>query len=139
MTEFSKNQPTFHINQVGTVNTGDVTVYGDQIGIQQNFAHDPKITEALTELRPILEKLQHQHPSTEAEAHAIIDAEFTELQQTQPGKLVILQRQLLNRDRWFNGGKAALTEFTKTLADKLWLNVFIAFLEGYSEDVEGEM
>ncbi|MGB3493497.1 MAG: hypothetical protein WBA57_12260 [Elainellaceae cyanobacterium] len=117
------------------VNMGG-TIHGDQIGIQHNIAHDPQFTKAIAELSPIIEKLQRQQPATDAEANAILEAEFTELQRTQPDKLALLQRQLLNRDRWFNGGKAALTELTKTLADKLLLNVFIAFLEGYSEDVE---
>ncbi|MDX2245091.1 MAG: hypothetical protein NW224_30810 [Leptolyngbyaceae cyanobacterium bins.302] len=36
MAESSKNQPTFHIGQVGNVNTGDVTIHGDQVGIQHN-------------------------------------------------------------------------------------------------------
>ncbi len=36
MSNSSKNQPIFHINQVGTFNSGDVTVQGDQIGIQHN-------------------------------------------------------------------------------------------------------
>jgi len=31
MTEAAKNQPIFHINQVGIINTGDVTIQGDQI------------------------------------------------------------------------------------------------------------
>lgn len=36
MPEPSKNQPTFHINQVGNINTGDVTIQGNQIGEQHN-------------------------------------------------------------------------------------------------------
>lgn len=37
MTEAPKNQPTFHINQVGNLNTGDITVQGNQIGSQHNY------------------------------------------------------------------------------------------------------
>ncbi|MCX5964802.1 MAG: hypothetical protein NT070_17195 [Cyanobacteria bacterium] len=34
MTNQPKNPPTFHINNIGNLNTGDVTIAGDQIGIQ---------------------------------------------------------------------------------------------------------
>ncbi|MGJ3246852.1 MAG: hypothetical protein ACFE0I_12350 [Elainellaceae cyanobacterium] len=136
MTEPSKNQPTFHINQVGTVNTGDVTIQGDQIGIQQNGVQDPNVTTALTEIQQLLNKLQqYPQPTTEAEAKTIIEAEFTDLQRTQPGKLKLLRRQLLNRERWFNGGKAALTEITKHyVEEQVLVKAFIAFLEGFSEE-----
>lgn len=36
MSQSPKNQPTFNINHVGLINTGDTIVHGDQIGIQNN-------------------------------------------------------------------------------------------------------
>jgi HEAT repeat protein len=36
MTESPKNQPTFHINQVGNLNTGDIEIQGDQVGLRAN-------------------------------------------------------------------------------------------------------
>ncbi|MBI4783954.1 MAG: CHAT domain-containing protein [Oscillatoriophycideae cyanobacterium NC_groundwater_1537_Pr4_S-0.65um_50_18] len=39
MSDSSKNQPIFHINKVGNINSSDVTIQGDQIGIQHN--HSP--------------------------------------------------------------------------------------------------
>lgn len=42
MTETSKNQPTFHIQQVGNINTGDVTIHGDQVGIQHQSIQEKK-------------------------------------------------------------------------------------------------
>jgi hypothetical protein len=36
MSDSSKNQPLFHINTVSSLNSGEVTVQGDQIGIQHN-------------------------------------------------------------------------------------------------------
>lgn len=47
MTEAPKKQPTFHINQVGNINTGDITIEGDQIGIQHNYASQPSVDKAL--------------------------------------------------------------------------------------------
>jgi hypothetical protein len=34
MSDSAKNQPNFRINTVGNLNSGDVTIQGDQIGIQ---------------------------------------------------------------------------------------------------------
>ena len=38
MTNSPTNQPSFQINSVGNINTGNVTVQGDQVGIQHNYA-----------------------------------------------------------------------------------------------------
>ncbi|NJL40873.1 MAG: hypothetical protein HC899_32150 [Leptolyngbyaceae cyanobacterium SM1_4_3] len=49
----------------------------------------------------------------------------------------VLRRDLLNHERWFQGGKAAITEVTKHFTDN---NIFakgaIAFLKAFSETVE---
>lgn len=42
MTDTPKNQPTFHIQQVGNINTGDMTIHGDQIGIQHQSIQEKK-------------------------------------------------------------------------------------------------
>ena len=49
MPEAAKNQPTFHINQVGNINTGDITIEGDQIDTQHNYAPQPSVDKALIE------------------------------------------------------------------------------------------
>ena len=49
MSDSSKNQPIFHINTVGNLNTGDVTIQGAQIGIQHNY---PSATESNNRDRP---------------------------------------------------------------------------------------
>jgi internalin A len=42
----------------------------------------------------------------------------------------------IHKERWFQGGKAAVTEVTKQLADKsVVVKGAIAFLEGFSQDV----
>ncbi len=62
MTEPAKNQPIFNINQVGNINTGDVTIQGNQVGIQHNYAPEPS-TEAPQQLAQLLTKLRAQYPN----------------------------------------------------------------------------
>ena len=61
MTNSPKNQATFHINSVGNLNAGNLTIQGDQIGIQDN-AEDP-------EIEPEIDDTQ------------TLDVEFTEIKQ----------------------------------------------------------
>jgi vesicle coat complex subunit len=103
--------------------------------IAKKYVKDPQQVQALSDAILILQTLQNAHPLvTQAQAHDIIDVQFREIQANEPQRWQLLQRQLLNRERWLNGGKAALVEAAQTLADKLWLNVFIAFLDGFSAD-----
>ncbi|NJO52216.1 MAG: hypothetical protein HC840_25630 [Leptolyngbyaceae cyanobacterium RM2_2_4] len=64
-------------------------------------------------------------------------AELESIEQHQPERWALLRRDLLNRERWFQGGKAAVTEVTRHFTEN---NVFakgaIAFLEAFSETVE---
>jgi len=61
MTNSPKNQATFNINSVGNLNAGNLTIQGDQIGIQDN-AEDP-------EIEPEIDDTQ------------TLDVEFTEIKQ----------------------------------------------------------
>ncbi|WP_414553320.1 COR domain-containing protein [Anabaena sp. CCY 0017] len=102
--------------------------------IAKKYAADPGFAEALTEITQILKTLQQNHPTaSEAEAQEIIEAEFEEIRVNQPTKWQTFRRQLLNRERWLNGGKAALSEAAKHYVDN---NVFyktgLAFLDGFS-------
>ncbi len=94
--------------------------------------------EALAAIRQLLVNLQQRHPTaTEAEAPIILRAELESIQQTQPQRWAILRRDLLNRERWFQGGKAAVVEMTKDLSEKNTLvKGAIAFLEAFSEEPE---
>ncbi|WP_448599230.1 hypothetical protein [Thermoleptolyngbya sp.] len=56
------------------------------------------------------------------------------MQLHQPDRWKLLRQQLLNRERWFNGGKAALVEAAQSLSNTVGLNVLIAFLDGFSAD-----
>jgi hypothetical protein len=64
----------------GAVNMGG-TVAGDQIGTQTQYINDPEVRGAIADLQTLLTQLQTQHPhvTTETQALAIIDAEFTEI------------------------------------------------------------
>lgn len=61
MSEQPKNQPTFNIGQVGNINTGDVTVQRDQIGVQNNYDTAPEIVEVMS--NPIAIKKSHILPA----------------------------------------------------------------------------
>jgi hypothetical protein len=84
MPEQSQNQPIFNIQQVGTINTGDVTISGDQIGIQNNYAPEPNI-QAEQQLDQLLTKLRNQYPNeTDAEIFSILITNFSKMPQTYP-------------------------------------------------------
>lgn len=84
MSESSKNQPVFNINQVGNINTGDVTIQGDQIGIQHNYAPESN-TEANQQLAHLLTKLRSKHPNKpDAELFEILINGFATMPQNNP-------------------------------------------------------
>lgn len=84
MAEPSKNQPIFNINQVGNINTGDVTIQGDQVGIQHNYAPEPR-TEATQQIAQLLTKLRTQYPNKpDAEIFEILLNGFARMPQNNP-------------------------------------------------------
>ena len=132
MSENSKYQHQFNFHgQVGNFNAGDTTIENLN-GIQNNYP-EQKIKQTLVELKPILEKIQRQHPNVnEQEATQIVEAEFLEIKQNEPG---ILQN-LVSLKRWLNGTKALVSEAVKhCVNDSVYAKAFVAFLEGFSEDV----
>lgn len=136
MTNQPKNQPTFHINSIGNLNTGDVTIAGDQIGTQNNYTTDPEIKSAIADLKTLITDLQIQHPNvtTETQAIEIINAEFTEIQQNPNHKLRNLGKQLRNPERHFQAGKAAIVEVAKKQLDQsLIATAIVTYLDKLSE------
>jgi hypothetical protein len=63
MTNSPKNQPSFNINQVGILNTGDVNIRGNQVGIQHNYAQEQSLTEAAAEIQQLLIQLAQTYPN----------------------------------------------------------------------------
>jgi hypothetical protein len=54
-----KSQPIFNINQVGNINTGDVEIQGDQVGIQ----YDVQATESSQQFKTLLSELRKAYPN----------------------------------------------------------------------------
>lgn len=139
MAEPPKNQPTFNIGSVGNLNTGDITIQGDQVGIQYNYATSPELQALISELNSTIAELQTQNPavSTEFQALTIIDAEFTEIQQGRASRLAILRQQLLNPERHFQASKATLVEVLKHfLEESVWAKALITYIDTLSTTPE---
>lgn len=139
MAKQPKKQPTFTISSVGNLNTGDVNIKGDQIGIQQNCNTSPELQRATTDLQTALNELKVQNPTVmnEAQALKIIDAEFAEIQQSNISKFSVLRQQLLNPERHFQASKATIVEVLKHfLEESLWAKAFITYLDTMSSTPE---
>ena len=133
MTNPPKNQPTFHINSVGNLNTGDVTIAGDQIGTQ-NIQQESQDT-ALLAIVQIIQALEKKYTFVQDSQQAIdiIDAEFKALEADRSPQW----QNLLNVKRLYNGGKKAAVKVSEHFAqENVWGKGFVAFLEGVSEDVK---
>lgn len=139
MTETPKNQSTFNIGSVGNLNTGDVTIQGDQIGIQQNYSSSPELQTAIADLQKMLNELKVQHPTVANETQAldIIDAEFTEIQRSDRSKLAVLRQQLLSPERHFQASKATVVEVVKHfLEESVWAKALVTYLDALSSTPE---
>jgi hypothetical protein len=111
--------------------------------IEHNHAADETFKQQIKDLNTLLSTLQTtHHPTTETEALAIIDAEFREIQTTQPTRwqalqyqLHLLKRQLLNPERHLSASKATLNEVAKHyLEDSVVAKAILTYLETMSED-----
>lgn len=82
---------------------------------QSPQASAPEVKAAASELQALFAQLQAQHPdvTVESSALAIIDAEFTEIQQSPNHKLTTLRKQLLNPERPLQATKATLGEVAR--------------------------
>jgi len=127
---------------IGTFNAGNAavnlggTVAGDQIGTQNQYTNDPEVRGAIADLQTLLTQLQTQHPhvTTETEALVIIDAEFTEIQQSKTDRLATLRQQLLNPERHLQAIKATLGEVAKHyLEESVWAKASLTYLDKLSE------
>jgi internalin A len=120
---FIFNAPTqFHEKNQGEAN-------------QHNYTSDPSIKNAIAEIRDILNKLNNKHPNiNETEATEIIQAEFTEIQTTQPQKWKII-KQIFDGKRWVNGSKQAIIKVGEHYTENSALGKgLIGFAEGFTEN-----
>jgi hypothetical protein len=111
--------------------------------IEHNHATDETLKQQIKDLSTLINTLQTTHrPTTETEALTIINAEFHEIQTTQPTRwqtlqhqLHLLKRQLLNPERHLSAGKAVLSEVAKHyLEESVVAKAIITYLETMSED-----
>lgn len=130
MSETGKYNFKAEVVQIIENNSGEV--------IAKKYANDPALLQTINEITQVLANLQKTHPTaTEAEAKDIIEAEFKEIQNNQPNRWTTFRQQLLNRDRWLNGGKATISEIAKHYAENnVFLIAGVAFLDGFSADEE---
>lgn len=104
--------------------------------IENNYPTDPEVKAAIADLETLLTQLQTQHPhiTTETQALAIIDAEFTEIQQSKTHQLATLRQQLLNPERHLQAIKATLGEIAKHyLEESVWAKASITYFDKLSE------
>ena len=128
--------------KIGTFNAGNAavnlggTIHGSQIGTQNQYINDPEVQSAIADLQTLLTQLQTQHPhvTSETQAIAIIDAEFTEIKQSPTNKLATLRKQLLNPERHLQASKATLGEIAKHyLEESVWAKAILTYLDKLSE------
>ncbi|NMG56934.1 hypothetical protein E1H12_00005 [Geitlerinema sp. P-1104] len=128
------NIKNFNANNAA-INLGG-TVEGDQIGTNHNQTTNAEVKQAVADLQALLADLETQHPqvSSEQEASAIIEAEFTEIRETPNHRLAILRKQILNPERHLQAIKATSIEVAKSAYEKSILaKAVITYLDKLSE------
>ncbi|MEO0769123.1 MAG: hypothetical protein AAFY72_06760 [Cyanobacteria bacterium J06649_4] len=100
----------------------------------QGSSHSSEIRQALDHLSQQVSNLREQHPqvSSEQEAMAVIEAEFSEIKRSQP----LQWKKLLQLRRWLNGFKSSSFSLGEHFAEESpWGKATIGFLQGFSDDV----
>jgi phosphoenolpyruvate-protein kinase (PTS system EI component) len=119
MSEASKYQNNLNFGSVGNVNTGDVTVAGDQVGIQHNYAPSQNLAEAAKDIQDLLAELERTYPTmTEAQKQEQAIA-------VQKAHLDIKRDPSL-RDRLWNALKAGGVEALKQALDTIYKNPLVS-------------
>ena len=110
------------------------------IETQHYHASDPaiqeEVTAAVAELKALIDQIQTQNDTvtSETEALAIIEAEFTEIQRSPTHHLSALRQQLLNPERHAQAIKATLEEVLKHyLTDNVVAKAVITYFGKMSE------
>ncbi|MGK7956999.1 MAG: hypothetical protein AB4063_17380, partial [Crocosphaera sp.] len=98
--------------------------------IGKKYTSDSSVNNALDEIIYILNELNNKYPNvSETTATEIINAEFTEIQNTQPKKWAII-KDLFDGKSWLNGGKTALIKVGEHYSEN---NVFYKAAVGFGE------
>jgi len=127
MSETSKYQNSFHFNQApGNVNTGDVTIQRDQVGVQHNYAPEQKqnLAEAAKEIQELLDQLSQTYPTTtQREKQAVVNQAIARIKRNNP----------TTWQRLRSATEAALIEAFKEVLDNPFVNVTVAAVQGYRD------
>ena len=102
----------------------------------KNVNSDPQLNAAINTISELLQNLAKQHPEpvTQTEAENIITVAFTELQTQNPQRWQTISQNLLDPERWLQGGKAALVATADHyLNDHVIGKAGIAFLDEFSK------
>jgi len=121
MVEPAKNQPTFHINQVGNLSTGDATIHGDQVGIQPNYAPQQDLAQAAKDIRELLQQLDLDYATTNQTEQTTALSQKVSQQQPEVRARVVGALE--------KGGKKALEK----LVDHPAAAIAIAIYEGWKD------
>ncbi|OYQ65458.1 hypothetical protein B9G53_07200 [Pseudanabaena sp. SR411] len=117
----SETTLNFH-NSVGQVNTGNLTVAGDNIGIQNNYS--PNLAQAAKEIKELLEQLSDEYnPNTEKGQNSIKNEALKVIKNDST-----LQQKIVNALK--EGGVTALEEAINHPVAKIVIAATKGFLEG---------
>ena len=99
------------------------------------YSSDSDVKQSVDKILEMLKQLAQKYPNiTETEAENIVNVEFTTLQTQNPKQWQNITQNLLNKERWLQGGKAALIATTDHYLDKSVIyKAGLAFLDKFSE------
>lgn len=130
----------FQINNPQNVQIVETTAGGD--AVIYKYANNPGVQETLNETTAFLKNLQHKYPEAHVDnAKDILDTEIVHIKQAQPQRwqqfhqqLRSLPKDLRNPERLMQASKSALVQVTTDLTDNIFLNAFVAFIDGLSSE-----
>lgn len=114
----------------------------DSDAVIHQYASDPRTKVALDNALEFLKDLQSKYPDAPASnADDFLDAEITHIKHTEPDRwqqfkqqLRTLPQDLRDRDRLIQASRSSLVQVATDLTDNIFLNAFVAFLDGLSSD-----
>jgi hypothetical protein len=121
--ESSKHQNFNFSGSVGNVNTGDVTIRGDQVGMKHIYTSEKSLADAAIEIHELLNQLSLIYPSeTETEKRAFVTRAITQIRQD-PTMV----------DRAWGALKAGSIEAVKAIANHPAVSIPVEVVKGWIE------
>jgi internalin A len=122
-------------NFYGNIDNLNLAQGDKNILIGKQYTTEPEFKSAIKEILKRLQNLETNHPNvSETEATEIINAEFINLQIQNPNQWQNITKNLLNQERWLQGGKAALVATAEHYVDNSVIyKAGLAFLDKFSE------